>query len=106
MREFALDDEGGYMDRQGMDTLVRELADIGEKVYPEMPEMLISFDSSVDGINGFPGHILVLWGNGPIVNERLESLSIFTLKHHLQLLQACVPVVSLISVNIECFWVV
>ena len=43
MREFALGDEGGYMGGQGIDTLIGELADIGEKFILEMLEMLLSF---------------------------------------------------------------
>ena len=86
-----------------MDTLIGELADIGEKF---IPEMLIGFDSSADGIKGFLGHLLVLQGDGPIVNEGLQSLSIFALKHHLQLLPACALVISLISVDVEGFQVI
>ena len=89
-----------------MDTLIGEFVDIGKKFIPEIPEMLISFYSSANGIKGFPGHHLVLQSDGPIVNEELESLSIFALKHHLQLLPACVPVVSCISINVEGFQVI
>ena len=106
MREFTKGDEGRYMGRQDMDTLTGELADVREKFVPEMPEMLISLYSSANGIKGLPGHLLVLQVHGPIVNEGLESLSIFSLKHDLQLLPACVPVVSLISINVEGFQVV
>ena len=91
------------MGRQGMDTLTGELEDVGERLILEMPEMLISFYSSANGIKSFLGHLLVLWGHDPIVNEGLESLSIFTLKHHLQLLPACAPVISLISIGIKVF---
>ena len=72
-----------------MVTLIGELADIGEKL---IPEMVLSCDSCADSIRGILEHLLVLQGNGPIVDKRLESLAIFTLKHHLQLLPACVPV--------------
>ena len=91
-----------------MDTLTGELADIGQKFILEMPEMLISFYSSVNDIKGFPGHLLVLLGNGPIVDEGLksQSLSMFALENHLQLLPACVLVISLTSTNVEGFQVI
>ena len=82
-------DEGGYMKRKGMDSLIGKLADIREKFVLEIPEVVISLYSSADGIKSFPGHLLVL-----------------TLKHHLQLLPACVAVVSLISINVKAFQVV
>ena len=89
-----------------METLVGELADIGEKFILEMPEMLISLYGSTNGIKGFPGHLLVLQGYVPIVVEGLKILSIFTLEYHLQLPPACAPVVSLISIDVEGFQVV
>ena len=46
MREFTLGDEGGYMGGQGMNTIIRELADNREKFVPEIPEMLIGFCSA------------------------------------------------------------
>ena len=64
------------MGRQHMDNLIGELADIREKLIPEMPEMLIGFYSSVSGIKGFLGHLLVLQGYGPIVDKGLESISL------------------------------
>ena len=73
MREFTFGDKGGYRGRQGMDTLIGELADIREKF---IPEMLIGFDSSADGIKGFPEHLLVLMGDGAIVNEGLISINV------------------------------
>ena len=83
-----------------------ELADIGEKFVLEISEMLLSFYSCANGIKGFSGCLLVLWGDGPIVDDGLESLSIFSLEHHLQLLPACVPVISLISIDVEGFQVI
>ena len=71
------------MGGQGMDTLTGELADIGEKSIPEMPEMILGFYSIADGIKGFLGHLLVLDSYGPIVSRKQEGLSILTLKHHL-----------------------
>ena len=74
MREFTLGDEGSDMGRQGMNTLIGELADIGKELIPEMLEMLLRLDSSASCIKGKLGHPLTLWGDGPIVNERLEPL--------------------------------
>ena len=60
--EFALGSEGAYADRQGMDTHIEELEDIREKLIPEMPEMLLSFDSHADSIRGILECLLVLSG--------------------------------------------
>ena len=57
--------------------------------------MLLNFGSHANSIKGMPGHCLLLWSVGPIVNKGLESESILTFKHHLQLLPACAPVISL-----------
>ena len=101
VREFALGNESVDVSRQSMDTLIGELADIREEFIPGVPEMLLGLHCSADSIKGKLGYPLTLWGNGPIVNETLDSLSIFTLKHHLQLLPASAPVISLISINCE-----
>ena len=90
--------------RQGMDTLTGELADIREKLIPKMPDILIGFYISAEGIKGFLGQFLVLWGYAPIVDEGLESLSIIALKHHLLLLLACT--LSLIGIDVKGFQVV
>ena len=66
-----MDDEGTDAGKQGMDTLIKELVDIGEKLIPKMQEMLLGFDSHADSIKGITGHLLVLQGNGPIVNKEL-----------------------------------
>ena len=55
------------MDGQDMETLTGELADIGEKFVPEMPEKLLGFHSSASGIKGFSGHLLVFQSDCPIV---------------------------------------
>ena len=57
------------MGRQGMDTLIGELADIREEFIPEVPEMLLRLYCSTDSIRGKPGHPLTLQGDGPIVDE-------------------------------------
>ena len=41
--EFALGDKGTYMDTQGMDTLIGELADIREQFVPEVPDSSSDF---------------------------------------------------------------
>ena len=71
-----------------------------------MPEMLLNFDSCAYSIKGIMGHLLMLQGVGLIVSKGLESLSIFTLKHHLQLKPAHVLVFSHISVDVKGFQVV
>ena len=86
-----------------MDTLIGELADTEEKLILKMPEMLISFNSHANSIKGIMVCLLVLLGDGPIVNKGLASLSIFTLKHHLQLMPAHALVISLISVDVKDF---
>ena len=50
--EHALGDEGGYVNGQGMDTLIRELVVFGEEVIPEVPEMLPRLYSCCDAIKG------------------------------------------------------
>ena len=60
-------DKGSDVDGQDMDTLVRELANIGEELIPEVPEMLLGCDSSADSIKGKPEFSLALWGDGAIV---------------------------------------
>ena len=68
-----------------------------------MPEMLLRLYCSTDGIKDKPGHLLTLCSDGPTAYEGLESLSIFSLKHHVELLPASVVVISLLSVNVEGF---
>ena len=57
--KFALGDEGADMGQQGMDALIRELADIGEKLIPKVPGMLLSFNSCADSIKGITGCLLM-----------------------------------------------
>ena len=78
-----------------MDTLIRDLVDIREEFIPKMLEMLLRLDSCTNSIKDKLGHPLTLQVDGPIVNEGLKSLSIFTLKLHHQLLTACVAVISI-----------
>ena len=86
MGKLALGDKGGYFGGQNMDTLIRELADVREKLIPEVPEMLLRLNSCSSCIKGKPGHPLTFLGDSAIVYEGLECLSVFTLKHHLKLL--------------------
>ena len=71
--KLALGDEVGNMGGQGMDTLMRELADLGEEFIPKMPEMLLGLDNGTDSIKGKLGCPFTLQGNDPIVNEGLKS---------------------------------
>ena len=89
-----------------MDTLIGGLLDIGGEFILEVPEMLLRLDSSTDSIKGKLGCPLTLQHGGPIVNEGLESFSIFALKHHLTPFPACVLVISFISINVKGFQVV
>ena len=57
MGKFALGDEGTYVGGQGMDTLTRELADIGEQVFPKM---LLCLNGSTNGIKGKSGYLAVI----------------------------------------------
>ena len=106
MEKLALGDRVGYIGGQGMDTLAGELEDIREESIPKMPEILLRLDNGTNSIKGKLVHPLTLTGNGPIVDEGLKSLSIFTLKHHLQLLPTCVVVNSLIRIDFEDFQVI
>ena len=50
--------------------------------------------------------ILQLWGNGAIINEGLESLLVFTLRHHFKLLPASVVAISFLGNDVEGFQVI
>ena len=71
--EFTLGDEGTDMGRQSMNTLNREPADIRQKLFLEVPEMLPRVHCITNGIKSKPGHLLTLQGDGPIVYEGLEA---------------------------------
>ena len=106
VRKFALGDEVFDMGGQGMDTLIRELEDVGNEFIPEVPEMFLKLYSGTDIIKGKLGHLLTPQGDGRIVDEGLESLSVFALENHLQLLPAHAQVISFISFIVEGFQVV
>ena len=65
--------------------------------------MLLRLYCSTNGIKGKLGCLLTLWSDGPFLYEGLKSLSIFTLKHHAELLPASAVVISLLGINIEGF---
>ena len=48
----------------------------------------------------------MLRGDGPIVQECLEGLPVFTLKHHFELFSAGLGLIGLIGINVEGFQVV
>ena len=53
------------------------------------------------GHNGhLPGYLLLLEGEGPIVNEGLEGLPVFALKHHPKLFPAGFVVIDFFSIDI------
>ena len=87
--------------RQHMYSLTWELPNIGEQFIPVDPEMLLRLYSSADGIEGGSQCLYALLYYGTIVCEGLESLSIITLEHELQLLAAFVAVISSISLNVQ-----
>ena len=86
-----------------MDTHTGELADIREQFIPKMPEMLLEPNGSTNGIKSKLRCLLALHGDCAIICEGLEGSSIFTLKHHVDLLPASVAVVSLLTVDVEGF---
>ena len=68
--------------------------------------MLLGLYHSTDGIKGKLGCILTLLSDGHIVYEGLESLSIYALKHHVELLPAKAAVISPLNINVKGFPVV
>ena len=103
MGKHTLGDEGGYVDRQGMDTLVWQLVDIGEEF---ILEMLLRLNSCPDSIKGKLGCPLTPWVDCAVVDDGLESLSIFALKHHLKLLPASLVAISFIGIDVKGFQVI
>ena len=61
----------------------------------------LDFYHSTSSVKGKPGHHLTLWGDGPILSEGLESLSIYALKHHFKLLPPSVAVISFFGINVK-----
>ena len=92
------------MGRQGMDTLVREVADIREEFILEMPEMFLGLNSCPNSIKGRLGHPPDSLGDGAIVYglEILSSSSNINLK----LLPASAAVISFLSIDVEGFQVI
>ena len=52
-----------------------------------------------------PQGCLVLWDDGLIVQECLEGLPVFSLKHHFELFPACLGFIGLICNDVEGFQV-
>ena len=86
-----------------MDTLTRELANIGEQFIPKIPEMLLRLDCSTDGIPGKLGCLLTLHGDCATIYKGLVGSSIFTLEHHVELFPARTAINSLLSVDVKGF---
>ena len=62
------------------------LPNIRDKFIPYGPKILLGLYGSHDSIQGGPGLLHIFQHYGPVVYKDLESLSIFTLKHELELL--------------------
>ena len=96
----ALGDEVGNALRQYMHSLTGLLPNVRDKFIPMDPKMLIGLYYSSDGIKGSPGLLHIFWHCGTVVNKGLESLSIFILKHELELLPTLVVVISMVRLNV------
>ena len=81
--------------------LIRPLVHIWEELVLEVPEVVFRFDGSCYGILYLLGGLLVLLGNGAIVNQNLQGLLVFALKHHFQLLPASLHGVSFFGIDVE-----
>ena len=66
-----------------------------------VPEVVFRLDSACDGILHMLGCLLALWGDGTIVNEGLEGLPVFVLKHHFKLFPAGFMIISFFSIDLE-----
>ena len=64
------------------------LSDIGEYFISIPPKMFSVPDVSLYGIKNLYGDLLVLWSDESIVDEGLQDLSVFSFKHHFELLPA------------------
>ena len=89
-----------------MDTIIGELVDIRKEFLLEVQKMTFGLYGYLDGIYGLPGHPLTLQGNCAIVDEGLESLPVFALKHHLPLLPSSLSVISFFSIDVKGFQVI
>ena len=64
LRQFALGDKGSDAGGQGVDTVIRELVDIGEDLIPAVPEILLGLDSGASSTKPSWG---ILWLSGVMV---------------------------------------
>ena len=71
-----------------------------------MPEMVFGLHNSGNGIYHTPGGLLVFRGDGLIVQECLEGLLVFALKHHFELFPTSLGLIGLLCINVEGFQVV
>ena len=67
--ELALVDEGCDCGVKGMDAFIGLLAHIQEDLILEVPEMVFGLYGGHYGIQYLPGGLLMLQGDGPIVNQ-------------------------------------
>ena len=101
MVEPAIVDKGHDVDVQGVDAFIKLLVHIQEELISEVPEVVIRYDGHCSDIQYLPGCLLLLLGDGPFVNQGLESLPVVTLKHHLQLLLASLHGVSFFGIDVK-----
>ena len=85
---------------QFMDSLIWLLPNIGKQLIPVSPEKLLGLNSGTDAIQGVMGCFHALLSYGAIVHMHLEGLSIFALKHELELLPTLKAVMSLLSLKV------
>ena len=63
--------------------------------------MVLGLDGSCKGVQYLPGDLLLLLSDGPIVGQGLEGLSVVSLEHHFQLLQASLCGVIFFNIDVE-----
>ena len=63
--------------------------------------MFFRLDDHYNDVQSLPGCLLQLLCDGCFVNQGLDSLPVFALKHHLQLLPASLCGVSFLSVDVK-----
>ena len=86
-----------------MDAFIKVLAHIWQELILEVTEVVLRLNDSAKGILHSPGGLLMLRGDGLIVQEGLEHLAVFALKHHFELLPACPGIIRLFSINVGGF---
>ena len=101
--EFSIGDEGHYLGVERVDTFIGPLVHIQLELMSEVLEMLLGLDSCCNGIQHLLACLLLLLTDGPVVNQILECLPIFTLKHHFQLFPTCLHGICFFGIDVEGF---